>query len=94
MMKKQQMPTVDVLNKSIIGETDNGDEAGEEIQPPAAEQGQGNAIAQPVEPVEEKPLSWIQEMPEYPGGINALKKIYAKKIYYSLMICNLVRKLL
>jgi len=76
-----QMPTVDVLNQSMIGKLrTNGDEAGEEIQPPAAEQGQSNAIAQPVEPVEEKPLSWIQEMPEYPGGINALKKFMQKNL--------------
>ena len=80
---KTQMPTVDDLNKSIIGETNiNGDDANGEIQPPAnTEQGSGNAAAQPaVTKADETPLSHAQEMPEYPGGIDALKKFMLKNL--------------
>jgi protein TonB len=81
--KKTEMPTVDDLLKSMIGETKiNGDEAMGDIQMPVdAVQGAGNAITQPVETkVEEKPLSWAQEMPEYPGGISALKKFMLRNL--------------
>ncbi|HEX5151511.1 MAG TPA: energy transducer TonB [Parafilimonas sp.] len=81
--EKTQMPTVDILNKSMIGETKiTGDDANGDIQPPVnAEQGPGAGASQPVETkADETHLSWAQEMPEYPGGINALKKFMLKNL--------------
>lgn len=81
--KQTDVPDVDEINKSIIGSANlAGDEvtASPEI-PPATIQGTGKTAAPPVAVTENnKPLTWAQEMPEYPGGIDAFKKFMLKHL--------------
>jgi hypothetical protein len=77
------MPTVDDLNKNIIGETNITDDDAKRRKynrQPMQNKARGNAAAQPAATkTNETPLFRAQEMPEYPGAINALKKIHAEK---------------
>ena len=80
---KTDMHDVDEIDKSIIGNKEFlGEEVIEslEIQPSATE-ATGKAIQPVVETKENNtPLTWAQVMPEYPGGIEALKKFMLKNL--------------
>ena len=79
---KKQIHTVDELENAVISNTDaDGKDAVDVIQPPAtATQGNGNSTIPIVETkVDESPLIRAEIMPQYPGGLDALRKIYDQK---------------
>ncbi|MEO8711642.1 MAG: energy transducer TonB [Parafilimonas sp.] len=81
---KQQMPTVEETIKSVFGETNiSGDDATDMIQPPAnTNAGTGTIVTQPakIKEVNDAPLIWAQVMPEYPGGLDALRKFMLRNL--------------
>ncbi len=78
---KTQMPTVDDLTKNIIGEKNIiGNGAIDVVQPPATGQGSGVAATAPENKTGDEILNWAQVMPEYPGGIEALKKFMLRNL--------------
>jgi protein TonB len=76
-----QMPASNDLEKNVLGPIDavsNGDV--DVIQPPVtAEQNSGNVAAAEIKP-DESVLSTVQVMPEYSGGIEALKKFMLRNL--------------
>jgi protein TonB len=79
---KTNMPTVDDIEESIIGSVNlNGDDATGEMQPPAEINGNTIVEAKPVETkVDDAPLHTAEVMPEYPGGIDALRKFMLRNL--------------
>lgn len=80
---KMQMPTVDeemnnaIGNKNIIGKGDI-----DVIQPPANTQHGTGITATTASEInaDDKPLNYAQFMPEYPGGLDALRKFMLKNL--------------
>ena len=82
-IKETEMPTADVLDKAVIAQIKmEGADAGDMVQPPAnTNAGTGNIAIKPVEAIEnDEPLSYAEVMPEYPGGIEALKKFMLRNL--------------
>jgi len=78
-----QMPTVVEIDKSIVGKTNiDGKDATGEVPPPVSTQaGTGTVAIQPVETKPDgSPVTWAQIMPEYPGGLDALRKFMLKNL--------------
>ncbi|MBV9960999.1 MAG: energy transducer TonB [Parafilimonas sp.] len=77
-----KMPTVDDALNNIIGsETAAGRQTGDIVQPTEGT-GEGKAANAPVAETkpDDKPLEWAQVMPQYPGGIDALRKFMLKNL--------------
>jgi periplasmic protein TonB len=80
---KTNMPITDVIDKSNIGSVNlNGADATGELQPPAeTKEGNGVVEAKPVETkVDDGPLYTAEVMPEYPGGLEALRKFMLRNL--------------
>lgn len=80
---KTDMPTVDDITKNIIGfEKITGSDNVDIIQPPATTHENTGTITTVIAEtkVDETPLHTAQVMPEYPGGIEALKKFMLKNL--------------
>ena len=78
-----QMPTVEEIDKSIIGKTNiDGDDPTGEVPPPVGmQEGSGITTTQTIESKpDDSPLPWAQVMPEYPGGLDALRKFMLKNL--------------
>ena len=77
-----QTPTIDDLTKNVIGsENQIGNADVNIIQPPADDNSASRIVSTPVEArIDDKPLTWAQVMPEYPGGIEALKKFMLRNL--------------
>lgn len=77
------MPTVDALDKAVIAAVrTEGEDATGIVEPPVNnDPGTGNTKIETVETVtDNKPLSYAEVMPEYPGGIEALKKFMLRHL--------------
>jgi protein TonB len=82
-LPKTQMPTIDEIDRSIIGKTNiDGDDATGEVSPPVGmQEGSGITATQTVESKpDDSPLAWAQVMPAYPGGLDALRKFMLKNL--------------
>ena len=82
-LPETQTPTIEDIDKSIIGKMNiDGKDAMGEIQPTSNTiEGTANNIAAPVETKKDNsPLTWAQVMPEYPGGIEALRKFMLRNL--------------
>ncbi len=80
---KTDMPTVEDFDHSNIGAVNlNGTDATGEMQPPAeTKEGNGIVEAKPVETkVDDAPLYTAEVMPEYPGGLEALRKFMLRNL--------------
>lgn len=77
-----EMPTVDILDKAVIGTIKTEGEDATGIIPPPANSNSGTGIIKSatVEATNDKPLSYAEVMPEYPGGIEALKKFMLRHL--------------
>ncbi|MEP6683457.1 MAG: energy transducer TonB [Parafilimonas sp.] len=78
-----QMPTIDDIDKSIISDVNlKGDDATNIIAPPAETHVNSGTITTPVVEIkpDNTPLNWAQVMPEYPGGIEALRKFMLRNL--------------
>ena len=77
-----KMPTVDEADHSIIGPVNlNGEDADSEVQPPAETKGSTIVEVKSVEAkVDDAPLYTAEVMPEYPGGIEALRKFMLRNL--------------
>ncbi len=78
-----KMPTVDVLDKTVIADKNIiGEDPGDVVQPPSnTSAGLGTEAPQPVVvKADDTPLKWAQVMPEYPGGLEALKKFMLRNL--------------
>ncbi|MFT4153758.1 energy transducer TonB [Parafilimonas sp.] len=79
---KTEMPTLEDLDRSIIG-TQNiiGADDDGSIKPPVETgAGKGTYGVKPEPVKDDKPLITAQVMPEYPGGMEALKKFMLKNV--------------
>ena len=81
-ISETQTPTVDVLTENAIGEENVfGNSEIDVIQPPAnTQETSGSSSTLPETKTDETPLTYAQVMPEYPGGIEALKKFMLKNL--------------
>jgi periplasmic protein TonB len=77
-----KMPTVDDLDKNLVSDKNIvGDGQVDIIQPPSnTAAGLGTEAVQPVVKADDAPLRWAQVMPEYPGGLEALKKFMLRNL--------------
>ena len=78
-----QMPTIDDINKSVIGDVNlKGDDATNIIAPPAETHENSGTATTPVAEIkpDDVPLKSAQVMPEYPGGIDALRKFMLRNL--------------
>jgi protein TonB len=78
-----QMPTVKDFENNLIGNVNiKGNDAGEIPKPPAnINAGNGTTATQPAEIKEDKKiLDYAQVMPEYPGGLDALRKFMLRNL--------------
>ncbi|HEY2727975.1 MAG TPA: TonB family protein [Parafilimonas sp.] len=78
-----QMPTINDIDKSNIGDVNlKGDDATNIVQPVANSQTGSETITTPAVEIkpDDKPLNWAQIMPEYPGGIEALRKFMLRNL--------------
>jgi len=77
-----KMPTVDDLDKNVVADKNiigNGEV--DIIQPSSnTAAGLGTEAVQPVVKADDAPLAWAQVMPEYPGGIEALKRFMLRNL--------------
>jgi protein TonB len=81
--KSTDMPTEDDLFKNMIGaENIVGKGDVNIIQPPAGMKESKGSIAMPaaVAKAEDVPVSFAEVMPEYPGGIDALRRYILKNL--------------
>jgi protein TonB len=80
--KKTDMPTVDDFDHSNIGPVNSaGKDATGEVQPPAEIKGDGIVEAKPAEiKPDDAPLYHAEVMPEYPGGLEALRKFMLRNL--------------
>jgi protein TonB len=82
-LPKTQLPTIDEIDKSMIGTTSiNGGDATEEVQPiERIRENTGTGATQAIEiKPDDSPVTWAQVMPEYPGGLDALKKFMLRNL--------------
>ena len=82
-LPKTQMPEIADIDKSIIGNVNiKGDDDGGIVQPALnIQQGAGSIITPVVEvKPDNTPLKWAQVMPEYPGGLDALRKFMLRNL--------------
>jgi protein TonB len=79
---KTDMPTVDETDKSMVGPVNmNGVDATGEVQPPAEIKGDAINESKAVETkIDDSPLYTAQVMPEYPGGLDALRKFMLRNL--------------
>ncbi|SFP89445.1 energy transducer TonB [Parafilimonas terrae] len=77
-----EMPAIEDLGKSIIGAQNiiGADDDGSVKPPVETGAGKGTETVKPEPVKEDKPLFKAQVMPEYPGGIEALKKFMLKNL--------------
>ena len=80
--KKTEMPDVDEINNSIISNKKMaGADVDGTIQPPSeTREGKGNMPVVEIIKPDDKPLTIAQVMPEYPGGIEALKRFMLRNL--------------
>ena len=77
-----KMPAVDDLDKNVVaGKNIPGNDAGDIIPASHTSAGLGTEAMPPVKPkIDEAPLYNAQVMPEYPGGLEALKKFMLRNL--------------
>ncbi len=72
-------PTVDELNKTEIGTATIKGDTADGVERPAAT-ASGNEHAAPPEPEREKIFDIAESMPEFPGGMEALRRFLSKNL--------------
>jgi protein TonB len=79
---KTDMPAITDIDKANIGTVNlNGADANGEMQPPAEITGNTIVEAKAVEKkIDDAPLHTAEIMPEYPGGIDALRKFMLRNL--------------